>query len=126
MNKCSPAVPHPEAITSIDQPTLSYMHLQLVVSHPISNFQSQALRDCYCLGQFNSLHSKPRPVLAKFIRVADVCLVLSKKGRLKSPYFMRLDMTCEQRLKEYIYTLYTWSGCWLCFQKCCRAQSLVR
>ena len=81
-----------------------------VISSLVTNFQSQALSDCYRLGKFNPLHSKPRPILVKFIRVADVSLVLSKKGSLKAPTCtIKPDMTREQRLKEPILLKERWT-----------------
>ena len=80
-----------------------------VISSFVTNIQSQALSDCYRLGKFSPLHSKPRPILVKFIRVADVSLVLSKKGRLKSPYTIKPDMTREERLKESMLLKERWT-----------------
>ena len=80
-----------------------------VISSLVRNFHSHALSDCYRLGKFNPSRSNPRPLLIKFIRVADVGLVLSKKGKLKSPYYIKPDMTHDQRLKESILLKERWS-----------------
>ena len=43
-----------------------------VVSGINSSVQYQAIEDCSCLGKFNPQRSQPRPILVKFVRIADV------------------------------------------------------
>ena len=64
------------------------------------SFQSQSIRDCSRLGKFSPNASRPRPLLIKFVRVADVSNVLSKKRALLKPYSLKPDMSYEQRVIE--------------------------
>ena len=54
-----------------------------------STFQAQALKDCFRLRKYNRAHDKPRPILVKFVRIADVSNILSKKRNLHQPYFIK-------------------------------------
>ena len=58
-----------------------------------STFQAQALKDCFRIGKYNPAHDKPRPILVKFVRIADVSNILSKKRNLHQPYFVKPDMS---------------------------------
>ncbi len=68
-----------------------------VLSTLDSGLHSQSTKDCYRLGKFDPMRGKPRPIMVEFIRMADVSNVLSKKGKLSRPYYIKPDMTQEQR-----------------------------
>ena len=74
-----------------------------------STFQAQALKDCFRLGKYNPAHDKPRPILVKFVRIADVSNILSKKRNLHQPYFIKPDMSREQRKQETVLIRERWN-----------------
>jgi len=61
------------------------------------------------LGKFNNNSSKPRPLLVKFLRFADVDYVLSIKLKLESKLFLKPDLTSEERAKESLLLKERWS-----------------
>ncbi len=73
-----------------------------VLSTLDATIQPQSIEDCYHLGKFNPLRSKPRPILVSFIRTTDVSNVLSKRAKLKRPYLIKPGMTREQRQAESV------------------------
>ena len=79
-----------------------------LISSLDSNLKSESLCDCYRLGKFDSNRRKPRPILVKFIRVADASSVLSKRGKLKPPYFIKPDMSLDERRQESILMKERW------------------
>ena len=69
----------------------------------------QSIRDCYRLGKFSPEASRPRPILIKFIRIADVSGILSKRRNLTQPYSIKPDMSPNQRLHESILLKERWN-----------------
>ena len=53
-----------------------------------------SIKDCYCLGKFNSQANKPRPVLVKFLRYTDASNILNNKSKLSKPVFVTV---CQAR-----------------------------
>ena len=68
-----------------------------------SSFQSQSIRDCSRLGKFSTNSSRPRPLLIKFVRVADVSNILSKKRALQKPYSLKPDCPTSSVLLSLIF-----------------------
>ena len=58
-----------------------------------STFQAQALKNCFRIGKYKPAHDKQRPILVKFVRIADVSNILSKKRNLHQPCFVKPDMS---------------------------------
>ena len=79
-----------------------------ILSSLDSSIQSQSIKDCYRLGKFSTGASRPRPLLIKFVRVADVTSILSKKRNLSNPYSLKPDMSSEQRLQESVLMKERW------------------
>ena len=73
-----------------------------VLSSLDSSIQSQSIKDCFRLGKFSSGASRPRPILMKFVRVADVASILAKRKNLSHPYSIKPDMSPDQRLHESV------------------------
>ena len=73
-----------------------------------NSIQHQSIKDCFRLGKFAANHSHPRPILIRFIRIADVASVLSKKRLLSNPYYIKSDMTREQRLTQSLIMKERW------------------
>ena len=80
-----------------------------VLSSLDSSIQSQSIKDCFRLGKFSSGASRPRPILIKFVRVADVASILAKKKNLSHPYSIKPDMSPDQRLQESVLMRERWS-----------------
>ena len=76
-----------------------------------SNIQSHSIKECYRLGKFDSKlgKTKPRSLLVQFVRMADVSSVLAKRVSLKRPYFIKPDMTQEQRRLESVLLKERWN-----------------
>lgn len=73
-----------------------------------SSIQPQSVRDCYRLGKFSPGASRPRPILVKFVRIADVTRIFSKKINLSTPFSIKPDMSRTQRLQESILMRERW------------------
>ena len=73
-----------------------------------SSIQPQSVRDCYGLGKFSPGASSPRPILVKFVRIADVTRIFSKKINLSTPFSIKPDMSRTQRLQESILMRERW------------------
>ena len=80
-----------------------------VLSPLDSSIQSLSIKDCFRLGKFSSDAPRPRPILIKFVRVADVTNILSKRKNLSHPYSIKPDMSPDQRLQESILLKERWS-----------------
>ena len=65
-----------------------------------SSIQSQSVRDCYRLGKFSPGASRPRPVLVKFVRAADVSKIFAKRKSLSSPFFLKPDLSQAERVQH--------------------------
>ena len=74
----------------------------------LSSLDSSIQSQCYRLGKFSTGASRPRPLLIKFVRVADVTSILSKKRNLSNPYSLKPDMSSEQRLQESVLMKERW------------------
>lgn len=80
-----------------------------VLSGLNSNIHSQSIKDIYRLGKFNRERKHPRPLLVKFIRAADVSSILSKRGSLHHPVFIKPDLTPEQRRRDSVLLNERWN-----------------
>ena len=69
---------------------------------------TQSIRDCFRLGKFNK-DSRPRPLLTKLTRTADVVSILSKRSVLQPPFIIKPDLSPDQRAKEKILLRERWS-----------------
>ena len=90
-----------------NQPVLSLISPAL--SPLDSSIQSQSIKDCFRLGKFSSGASRPRPILIKFVRVADVASILAKRKNLSHPFSIKPDMSPDQRLQESVLMRERWS-----------------
>ena len=71
-----------------------------VVSSIDNSIQKHSIKDCFRLGKFNRTSDRARPILVKFVRTADVSRIMSKKASLKLPFFVKPDLSPEERLRE--------------------------
>ena len=65
-----------------------------------STLTSASIKDFYRLGKYKQTATRPRPILAKFLRAFEASLVLSKKGSLTSTISIKPDMTQVEREVE--------------------------
>ena len=65
-----------------------------------SEINPSVFKDFYRLGKYQINNSRPRPLLVKFLRSADVAFILSNKSKLKSKVYLKPDLTPDQRSKE--------------------------
>ena len=68
-----------------------------------------AIKDCFRLGKFKPQNPKPRSILVKLIRVADVHKILSNRGQCRHPIFIKHDMSPEERHRESILLKERWN-----------------
>ena len=73
-----------------------------------SSIQSHSVRDCFRLGKFSPDATRPRPILAKFVRVADVSKIFSKKSQLSTPFFIKPDLSRFERFLQSILMQERW------------------
>ena len=59
-----------------------------------------AIKDCFRLGKYNSNHTRPRPLMVKFLRTIDAAHILSNRKLLQSPVYVKPDLTPEERKTE--------------------------
>ena len=99
----------PKGTSRSERLTQDLSKVESVFSQVSSSIQSQAIKDCYRLGKFNSEKPNPRPILVKLVRIADVQCILSNRKVLSSPINIRPDMTVEERLRESILLKERWN-----------------
>ena len=71
-----------------------------IFSHIDSSIQAQSIKDCLRLGKYIPSQSRSRPILVKFIRFTDVTKVLSSRAKISRPFFVKSDMSLEERVEE--------------------------
>ena len=80
-----------------------------VLSEVDHTIQSLSIKDCFSLGKFKPSLHRPRPILVKLVRTTDVSSILFKRGTLSHPFFVKPDLSPEERLRDSILlTLYLW------------------
>ena len=71
---------------------------------------TQSIKDVYRLGRFSTDRKKPRPLLVKFIRAADVSSVLLRRRSLQSStIYIKPDMSPTERKSESLLLKERWS-----------------
>jgi len=66
----------------------------------VTTLEPNAIKDCFRLGKFNPNGTRPRPLMVIFLRSVDVSSILSNRKLLKSPIFIKPDMSVEERKNE--------------------------
>ena len=84
--------------------------LKKALSKADQSINSNTIKDIYRLGRFTAENRKPRPLLVKFIRVADAARVLSRRGSLQvAPVIIKPDMSPHERKIESLLLKERWS-----------------
>lgn len=68
-----------------------------------------AIKDFFRLGKYSVTLSRPRPILVKFVRCHDAISILANAKSLRKPYFVKPDLTPEQRRREKVLLEARWS-----------------
>ena len=79
-----------------------------VLSSVDTSIQPQSVKDCFRLGKFSPSASRPRPILVKFVRIADVTKIFANKRNLSPPFSIKPDMSRAQRLQESVLMRERW------------------
>ena len=72
-------------------------------------FDPSSIRDVFRLGKFNVKRVKPRPLMVKFLRSADVNKVLTKIKDISPPYIIKPDRSLQARKREKCLMEVRWS-----------------
>ena len=72
------------------------------------NVGTNAIKDHFRLGKYQSNHQRPRPILVKFLRSSDALNILLKKRDLQTPITIKPDMTKQERLTEQLLLKQRW------------------
>ena len=103
INECPPGMSKAARLQS------DLANVVTIFSNLESSIQPQSIKDLFRLGKFNSNASRPRPILVKFVSIADVFAILSKKRSLSSPYSIKPDRPLKDRLLESIIMHERWN-----------------
>ncbi len=71
--------------------------IEEVLSSINSQVGMNSIRDCICLGKYNHMASRPRPMLVNLNRVTDVHNIQSSVRSLSKPYDIKPDLPYEKR-----------------------------
>ena len=69
--------------------------------------QSLSISDYFRSGNF-SQSSRPRPILIRFIRVADANRILTKRSNLSHPFSLKPDLPFQQRVQNSLLLKQRW------------------
>ena len=102
-------------IEESSQGTKKYLRTQNDLNNLLAAFSnlkttvdSNAIKDLFRLGKYKSDNCKPRPLLVKFLRVADVTSILKSKTQLKSPVYVKPDLPPEEQAKQSLLLKERW------------------
>ena len=94
-------------------PTLDRLKNDL--DHLVATFNSieapievHTIKDFHRWGKYSPTQSKPRPILVKFLRTIDVATILSNRGTLKAPLFIKQDLSSEEKKLDSILMNERW------------------
>ena len=73
-----------------------------------SSIHPQSISDCYRLGKYLRDASRPRPILVKFVRVADVSRIFANRRKLPTAISVKPDMSSAERKKYSILMQERW------------------
>lgn len=103
VDECENGVPRQERLEADQDGAAS------ILSSLEPRISSSSTCDCFRFGKFKPNLTRPRPLLVKLSRRADVMTLLSKKGSLRSPISIKPDLPPQQRAIEKILLKERWS-----------------
>ena len=80
-----------------------------VISSIVPSIDSSCVKDLFRLGKYADNLSRPRPIMVKYIRSANVSSILSKCAHLHAPFFIKPDRSVGERLREKTLLEVRWS-----------------
>jgi len=73
------------------------------------DIESTQILDCYRLGKYRQLQPRPRPILVKLQRAIDASSILANRASLKSPVFIKPDLSPAEQKVESILLKERWT-----------------
>ena len=80
-----------------------------MISSIVPSIDSSCVKDLFGLGKYADYLSRPRPIMVKYIRSANVSSILSKCAHLHAPFFIKPDRSVGERLREKTLLEVRWS-----------------
>ena len=74
-----------------------------------TEIEPSQILDCYRLGKYKLLQSRPRPILVKLQRAIDASSILANRASLKSPVFIKPDLAPTEQKIESILLKERWT-----------------
>ena len=97
----------PSFLEESSQSTNKYLRTQNDLNNLLAAFtdlnttvDSNAIKHLFRQGKYKSDNSKPRTLLVKFLRATDVTSILKSKTQVKSPVYVKPDLSPEEQTKK--------------------------
>ena len=100
----------PEGTSKPDQSSHDFGEITSFLLKVDSSIQPQSIKDIqYTLGKYHHERPRPRPILVKFLRSADVSNVLAKRSLIQPPYSVKPYLSKEEQRCESALLKERWS-----------------
>ena len=99
----------PEGTSKPDQSSHDFGEVASFLLKVDSSIQPQSIKDMHRLGKYHHERPRPRPILVKFIRSADVSKVLAKRSLIQPPYSVKPYLSKEEQRCESALLKERWS-----------------
>ena len=99
----------PEGTSKPDQSSHDFGKVTSLLLKVDSSIQPQSIKDMHRLGKYHHERPRPRPILVKFIRSADVSKVLAKRSLIQPPYSVKPYLSKEEQRCESALLKERWS-----------------
>ena len=73
------------------------------------SIQNSFIKDFHRLGKYKPDHTRPRPILVKFLRAIDAQFVLAKRDKISQPIIIKPDLSKEDRDIQSILLRERWN-----------------
>ena len=83
-------------------------HLTPIFASIDPSIQKLSIKDSHHLGKCKSDHTRPRPILVKFLQAIDVQIVLNNRDKISQPIVIKPDMSKEDRDTQSILLHERW------------------
>ena len=98
----------PSGLTRSGRLESDLTNISNIFSELDSSIQPQSISDCYRLGKYLRDASRPRPILVKFVRVADISRIFANRRKLPTAISVKPDMSSAERKKHSILMQERW------------------
>ena len=99
----------PEGTSKPDQSSHDFGEVASFLWKVDSSIQPQSIKDMHRLGKYHHERLRPRPILVKFLRSADVSKVLAKRSFIQPPYSVKPYLSKEEQRCESALLKERWS-----------------